>query len=66
MNFTQLKERLGFYEKEIDRIWDTKFDSPEEKGRLINSLAKKRLEISYALSDLEIMSNLRDRMNLSV
>lgn len=66
MNFAQLKERLGFYEKEIDRIWDTKFDSPEEKGRLINSLAKKRLEISYALSDLEIMSNLRDRMNLSV
>lgn len=66
MNFTQLKERLGFYEKEIERIWDTKFDSPEEKGRLINSLAKKRLEISYALSDLEIISNLRDRMNLSV
>ena len=66
MNFTQLKERLGFCEKEIDRIWDTKFDSPEEKGRLINSLAKKRLEISYALSDLEIMSTLRDRMNLSV
>lgn len=66
MNFTQLKERLGFYEKEIDRIWDTKFDSPEEKGRLINSLTKKRLEISYALSDLEIISNLRDRMNLSV
>lgn len=32
MSPEEIKKKIAFYEKEIERVWDTKFDSPEEKG----------------------------------
>nr|DAT23720.1 MAG TPA: Protein of unknown function (DUF1192) [Caudoviricetes sp.] len=66
MSPEEIKKKIEFYEKEIERVWDTKFDSPEEKGRLIDFLAKRRLNLSYKQSDLEIMSHVRRNPHLLV
>lgn len=46
----QLSESIDNYDKRIDVLWDNKTIPSEEKGRLINSLSKKRVEKALQLS----------------
>lgn len=46
----QLSDSINYYNRKIDALWDNKNIPPEEKGRLINSLSKKRVEKALQLS----------------
>lgn len=46
----QLSASIDYYDKRIDALWDNRNIPSEEKGRLINSLSKKRVEKALQLS----------------
>ena len=47
---SQLSESIKHYDRKIDALWDNKSIPIEERGRLINSLSKKRVEKALQLS----------------
>lgn len=49
-SINQLSSSIEHYDRKIDALWDNKNIPSEEKGKLINSLSKKRVEKALQLS----------------
>lgn len=53
----RLRSEIDVIERHIDFLWDDKTQDVEERGKLINSLAKKRFSLECQVQDL-ILSKL--------